>query len=168
MQERTGIVNLQGNPVTLLGPALKVGDKAPPFTLLDGGLKPVTLQDFAGKKKLFSVVPSLDTPVCELQTRRFHQEAAALPGNVAVLTVSMDLPFAQTRFCTTHGINNIKVGSDFQEASFGLAYGVLIKEVRLLARSIFVVDESDTIRYMEIVPEVSQHPNYDAALAAVR
>lgn len=168
MQERTGIVTLQGNPVTLLGPALKVGDKAPAFTLLDGNLQPVKLSDFSGKRKLISVVPSLDTPVCELQTKRFHQEAAALPGAVAVVTVSMDLPFAQARFCSTHGITNIKVASDFQDASFGLAYGVLIKEVRLLARSIFVLDENDKIRYLEIVPEVAQHPDYDAALAAVK
>jgi thiol peroxidase len=154
--------------MTLLGPALKAGDKAPAFTLLDGGLQPVRLSDFAGKTKLISVVPSLDTPVCELQTIRFHQEAAKLPDSVAVLTVSMDLPFAQSRFCTTHGIDKIKVVSDFQDASFGLAYGVLLKELRLLARSIFVVDANDAIRYVQIVPEVGEHPNYDAALAAAR
>ncbi|MEW6487210.1 MAG: thiol peroxidase [Thermodesulfobacteriota bacterium] len=168
MQERKGIVTLKGNPMTLLGPALGPGDRAPAFTVVDGGLAPVSLADFAGKRKLISVVPSLDTPICELQTKRFHEEAAKLPEEVAVLTVSMDLPFAQTRFCTTHGIQKIRVLSDYRDAAFGLAYGVLIKEVRLLARSIFVVDAQDAIRYVQIVPEISSHPDYDAALAAVR
>lgn len=168
MQERTGIVTLHGNPMTLLGPALKVGDSAPDFTLLDGALKPVTLKGFAGKVKLLSVVPSLDTPICELQTKRFHAEAAKLPANVEVLTVSMDLPFAQSRFCTTHGIEKIRVLSDFHDANFGLAYGLLIKEVRLLARAIFVVDAADRIKYLQVVPEVGEHPDYDAALAAAR
>ena len=168
MTERKGVVTLQGNPMTLLGPTLRVGDPAPGFTVVDGKLAPVTLQDFAGKKKLISVVPSLDTPICELQTKRFHEEAARLPGGVAVLTVSMDLPFAQNRFCTTHGIDKIRVLSDYQSASFGMAYGVLIKEVRLLARAIFVVDAKDVIRYLQVVPEVGTHPDYDAALKAVR
>lgn len=168
MQERPGVITLKGNPVTLLGPALKVGDKAPGFKLLDGALQPVSLGDFAGKTKLVSVVPSLDTPICELQTIRFHQEAAKLPDDVAVLTVSMDLPFAQARFCSTHGIDKIKVVSDFQDGSFGAGYGVLIKEVRLLARAIFVVGKDDVVRYVEVVPEVATHPNYDAALAAAR
>ena len=168
MQERTGLVTLMGNPVTLLGPALSIGQRAPEFTVHDGSLKPVRLGDFAGKVKLLSVVPSLDTPVCELQTKRFHAEAAKLPAGVAILTLSMDLPFAQSRFCTTHGIEKIRVLSDFQDASFGLAYGLLIKEVRLLARAILVLGADDVIRYQEIVPEVSNHPDYDAALAAVR
>lgn len=168
MQERPGIVTLMGNPVTLLGPALGVGDAAPGFTVLDGGLQPVTLADFAGKTKLISAVPSLDTPVCELQTVRFHQEAANLPDSVAVLTVSMDLPFAQGRFCSTHSIDKIRVLSDHRDAAFGLAYGVLIKEARLLARSVFVVGPDDAVRYVQIVPEVSQHPDYDAVLAQVR
>lgn len=168
MQERTGIVTLKGNPMTLLGPALKAGDRAPDFTVADGSLGLVRLKDFAGKKKLISVVPSLDTPICELQTKRFHEEAARLPAGVAVLTVSMDLPFAQSRFCTTHGIDKIRVLSDYKDASFGLAYGVLIKEVRLLARSIFVLDAADVIRHLQIVSEVANHPDYDAALSAVR
>ena len=167
MEKRTGIVTLRGNPVTLLGPEKKVGDRAPDFTLLDGSLQPVRLADFAGKTKLISVVPSLDTPICELQTKRFHEEAGRLPDTVAVLTVSMDLPFAQKRFCTTHGIERLRVLSDHRDAAFGLAYGVLIEEVRLLTRSIFVVDPADTIRYVEIVPEVSAHPDYAAALAAL-
>lgn len=168
MQERTGIVTLRGNPMTLLGPQLKVGDRAPEFSVVDGGLQPVHLADFRGKTKLISVVPSLDTPICELQTQRFHAEAAKLPADVAVLTISMDLPFAQTRFCSTHGIEKIRVLSDYRDASFGLAYGVLIKEVRLLARSIFVVGSDDVVRYQQIVPEVGSHPDYDAALAQVR
>jgi len=168
MTERKGVVTLQGNPMTLLGPALKAGDRAPAFSVVDGSLTPVGLQDFAGKRKLISVVPSLDTPICELQTKRFHAEAAKLPDEVAVLTVSMDLPFAQSRFCTTHGIDKIRILSDYQAASFGTAYGVLIKEVRLLARSIFVVDQKDVIRYVQIVPEVTEHPDYDAALTAIR
>jgi thiol peroxidase len=168
MQERTGLVTLKGNPMTLLGPALAVGDRGPDFTVLTGSLQPVRLSDFAGKTKLISVVPSLDTPICELQTKRFHTEAAKLPPNVEVLTISVDLPFAQTRFCTTHGIEKIHVLSDYRDASFGLAYGVLIMEVRLLARAIFVLGPDNVIRYLEIVPEVSSHPNYHAALAAVR
>jgi len=168
MTERKRIVTLKGNPMTLLGPALRVGDPAPPFTVVDGTLSPVSLADFAGKMKLISVVPSLDTPICELQTKRFHEEAAKLSAGVAVLTVSMDLPFAQSRFCTTHGIDKIRVLSDYQSGSFGLAYGVLIKEVRLLARSIFVADAKDAIRYLQIVPEVSEHPDYEAALKALR
>ncbi|GAB4260124.1 MAG: thiol peroxidase [Deferrisomatales bacterium] len=167
MQERPGVVTLKGNPVTLLGPELRPGDRAPDFTVVDGSLQPVRLGDFAGKVKLISVVPSLDTPICELQTKRFHEEAARLPDEVAVLTVSVDLPFAQSRFCTTHGIDKIRVLSDYKDTSFGLAYGVLIKEVRLLARAIFIVDADDAVRYVQLVPEVSQHPDYEAALAAL-
>jgi len=168
MEERQGIVTLKGNPMTLLGPALKVGDAAPAFTVVDGGLAPVQLADFRGKTKLISVVPSLDTPICELQTKRFHEEAAKLPDSVAVITISMDLPFAQSRFCTTHGVDGIRVLSDYRDGSFGLAYGVLIKEVSLLARAIFVVGADDRIRYVQIVPEVTTPPDYEAALGAVR
>jgi thiol peroxidase len=167
MQERTGVVTLRGNPVTLLGPQLRVGDRAPDFAVVDGSLHPVRLADFQGKTKLISVVPSLDTPICELQTQRFHEEAAKLPANVEVLTISVDLPFAQSRFCTTHGIQKIRVLSDYRDVAFGLAYGLLIKEVRLLARAIFVLGQDDVIRYLEIVPEVGSHPNYEAALAQV-
>ncbi len=167
MQERSGVVTLSGNPFTLLGPELGPGDPAPAFTVVNQDLAPVTLADSAGKTRLISVVPSLDTPICELQTKRFHEEAARLPESVAVLTISMDLPFAQQRFCTTHGIDRIQVLSDYRDASFGAAYGVLIKELRLLARSIFVVDPDDVIRYVQIVPEVTDHPDYGAALRAV-
>ncbi|MBI5443065.1 MAG: thiol peroxidase [Deltaproteobacteria bacterium] len=168
MQERAGIVTMRGNPVTLLGPALKPGDRAPDFMLLDGSLKPVRLADFAGRTKLISVVPSLDTPVCELQTKRFQEEAAKLPPGVDVLTVSMDLPFAQSRFCSAHGTDRIRVLSDFNDASFGRAYGVLLKELRLLARALFVAGPDDVLRHVEIVPEIGNHPDYEAALARVR
>ena len=168
MEERSGVVTFQGNPLTLLGPEIRPGDSAPGFTVLDAGLNPVTLKDFRGKAKLIASVPSLDTPVCELETKRFHEEAARLPDTVAILVISMDLPFAQGRFCSTHGIERIRVLSDHRHASFGLAYGVLIKELRLLTRAVFVVDPEDRVRYVEIVPEVTEHPDYRAALQAVR
>jgi thiol peroxidase len=168
MEERAGLVTLKGHPVTLLGPPLRPGDRAPDFTVLDGALKPVRLSDFAGRTKLISVVPSLDTPVCELQTQRFQAEAAKLPPGVDILTVSMDLPFAQSRFCSAHGTDRIRVLSDFNEASFGRAYGVLLKELRLLARALFVVGPDDVIRHVEIVQEIGEHPDYEAALAKLR
>jgi thioredoxin-dependent peroxiredoxin len=163
--ERKGMVTFLGNPLTLTGNALKVGDKAPEFTVLDKELKEVKLAHFAGKAKIISVTPSLDTPVCDLQARRFNEEAQALAGSVAVLNMSMDLPFAIARFCGAADIDAVSTLSDHREASFGTAYGVLIKELRLLARAIFVIDKADTIRYLEIVPEISSHPDYDRALA---
>jgi thiol peroxidase len=165
--ERAGLVKIHGNPLTLIGPELKKGDKAPDFTVLDGDLKEVHLKDFSDKIKLISVTPSLDTPVCDMQARRFNQEAAKLPDSVAVLNISMDLPFAISRFCTTAGIDKVKAYSDHRNASFGNAYGVLIKELRLLARSIFILDKDNVIRYVEIVPEVTSHPDYDKALKEV-
>ena len=165
-QERRGAATFKGNPLTLIGPELKKGDKAPNFQLLASDLSTVSLETFKGKTKLISVVPSLDTPVCDAQTRRFNEEMSKLP-NVATFTVSMDLPFAQKRFCSTAGLN-IPTYSDFNAASFGQAYGVLIKELRLLARAIFVVGSDDKIKYIEIVPEVTNHPNYDAALKVAR
>lgn len=163
--ERKGMVTLFGNPLTLTGNALKVGDKAPDFTALDKDLKEVKLSDFSGKVKIISVTPSLDTPVCDLQARHFNEEAQALAGSVAVLNLSMDLPFAIARFCGAAGIDAVTTLSDHREAAFGTGYGVLIKELRLLARAIFVLDTSDTIRYVEIVPEISNQPDYDKALA---
>ena len=168
MEERRGVVTMKGNPLTLIGPDLKEGDKAPQFTVLDSELKQVSLSDFAGKIKIISVTPSLDTPVCDLQLRRFNHEAANLPKDVVVLNISMDLPFAISRFCTTASIENAKALSDHLDSSFGTAYGVLIKELRLLARSIFIVDKSDVIRYKEQVREQSSHPDYDRALNALR
>ena len=168
MQERPGIITFKGNPMTLLGPALAVGDKAPAFTAVDTGLAPVSLADFAGKLKIISAVPSLDTPVCDTETRRFNQEAATLPDNVVLLTVSLDLPFAQKRWCGAAGIDKVKTLSDYRDRSFGLAYGVVIKELMLLSRSIFVIDATDTIRYVQHVPEVTSEPDYGAVLAAAK
>jgi len=165
--ERKGIVTIKGSPLTLLGTELKAGGKSPDFIVLDGDLKEVSLKDFSGKIKLISVTPSLDTSVCDMQARRFNQEAAKLPDSVVVLNISMDLPFAISRFCTTAGIDKVKAYSDHREASFGSAYGVLIKELRLLARSIFVLDKDNIIRYVEIVPEVTSYPDYDKALQEV-
>ena len=166
--ERRNVVTMKGNPVTLVGPELKPGDKAPDFTVLANDLSPVTLADSAGKVRLISVVPSLDTPVCDQQTRRFNEEAARLGDKVAILTVSMDLPFAQKRWCGAAGIDRVKTVSDHRDASFGTAYGVLIKELRLLARAVFVVDAAGRIAYVQIVPEATSHPDYTAALAATR
>jgi len=167
-QERSGAVTFKGNPLTLIGAEIKVGSQAPDFQVLAGDLSPVTLDTFKGKTKLISVVPSLDTPVCDQQTRRFNEEAGKMPGDIAVVTVSMDLPFAQGRFCSTAGINKVKVVSDHKDASFGLAYGVLIKELRLLTRAIFVVDANNKVQYTEYVTEVTNHPNYEAALGALK
>jgi thioredoxin-dependent peroxiredoxin len=168
MEERRGVITFKGNPVTLLGPEIRVGDKAPDFRVVDGGLAPVTLGSFQGKVKVISAVPSLDTPVCDLETRRFNQEAAKLPENVAVLTVSLDLPFAQKRWCAAAGVDKVKVLSDYQDRSFAHAYGVLIKELKLLSRSIFVVDANDVVRYIQHVNEVSKEPEYGPVLDAVK
>ena len=168
MSERTGIISFKGNPMTLLGPELKTGDKAPDFLVVDNGLAPVTLASSAGKIRIISAVPSLDTPVCDTETRRFNQEAATLPENVVVLTVSLDLPFAQKRWCGAAGIDRVTTLSDYRERSFGNAYGVVIKELVLLARAIFVIDAGDTIRYIQIVPEVTTEPDYAAVIAAVK
>ncbi len=167
MNERKNIITMKGNPLTLMGPDINVGDRAPDFTVLDGELNPVSLNDYRGKIKVISVTPSLDTPVCDLQARRFNHEAASLPQDVVVLNISMDLPFAISRFCTAAGIERVKGLSDHREASFGAAYGVLIKELRLLARSIFILDKDNIVRYKEIVQEQSQHPDYDKALSAL-
>jgi len=166
--ERTGVITFKGNPFTLLGPELKIGDKAPDFKVVDNSLAPVSLASYSGKIKVISAVPSLDTPVCDTETRRFNQEAAGFPANVAVLTVSLDLPFAQKRWCGAAGIERVTTLSDYQERSFADAYGVLIKELKLLARAIFIIDANDTIRYMQIVPEVTTEPDYAAVTAAVK
>ncbi len=165
-QERTGIVTFRGQPVTLLGPELKTGQKAPDFRVLANDLSEVTLADSAGKVRLISVVPSLDTGVCDRQTRRFNEEATKFP-EVEVLTISMDLPFAQARWCGAAGVERVKTLSDHREASFGLAYGLLIKELRLLTRAVVIVDQDDVVRYVQIVPEVGTDPDYEAALAAL-
>lgn len=164
-QERQGVITFKGNPLTLVGPDVKVGDKAPDFTVLGNDLSPVTLASSQGKTRLIVSVPSLDTPVCDLEVRRFNQEAAKL-SNVEVLVVSMDLPFAQSRWCGAAGASSVKSVSDHRDASFGRNYGVLVKELRLDARAIFVVDPNNTVIYKEIVAEMTQEPNYDAALQA--
>ncbi len=168
MTERAAAITLKGNPMTLLGDALKVGDKAPAFTLKAIDMADKTLADFAGKVKILSVVPSLDTPVCDTETRRFNEEAGKLGGNVVVLTVSVDLPMAQKRWCGAAGVNNVVCLSDFKDHSFGKAYGVRIKEIGLLARQVMVIDKNDVIQYVQLVPEVAQEPDYAAALAAAK
>ena len=167
MQERKGAVTLRGNPMTLLGPELKPGDKAPDFKVIGNDMKPVTLADTAGKVRIIASVPSLDTPVCDMETKRFNEEVTKLPG-VEILTISMDLPMAQSRWCGAAGVKNVRTLSDYRERNFGPAYGVLIPDIQLDARAVFVLDKDNTIRYVEYVKEVSEHPNYDAALAAAR
>lgn len=166
--ERSNTATFKGNPITLIGPELKVGDKAPDFKLNKDLLTEVSLADFKGKIKLISVVPSLDTGVCDAQTKRFNEEAANLGDNVVVLTVSVDLPFAQSRWCGANNVDRVVTLSDYKTNHFGEAYGVLIKEFRLNMRSIFVVDENDTIRYVEYVKEMTDHPDYEKALEAVK
>jgi thioredoxin-dependent peroxiredoxin len=164
-QTRPGIVTFKGNPLTLVGADLKVGDKAPDFSLVANDMSEVTLSSSAGKTRLIVAVPSLDTPVCDMESRRFNQEASKIP-NVKVLVVSMDLPFAQQRWCAAHGIENVQTVSDYKGGHFGMDYGVLIKELHLEARAIFVINANNQITYKEIVPEVTQEPNYEAALKA--
>ena len=161
-------VTFKNGPVTLIGNEVKVGDQAPDFKVLANDLSEVTLKDSEGKIRLFSVVPSLETGVCDKQTRTFNEAAANLGENVVIYTVSMDLPFAQKRWCGAAGIDNVVTVSDHRDASFGEAYGVHMKELRLLARSIFVVDETGKVTYVEYVPEGTDHPNYDAAIEAVK
>jgi len=168
MSERKGIVTVFGNAMTLLGNAVTVGQKAPDFVALDNDLNPKTPADYAGKVLIIAAVPSLDTPVCDVETRRFNSEASKLGEGVHILTISMDLPFAQKRWCAAAGIDRITTLSDHRDASFGINFGVLIKELRLLARAVFVVGKDGTVKYMEIVPEATHEPNYDAALAAAK
>jgi thiol peroxidase len=165
--ERPGATTLRGNPFTLVGPELKAGDSAPDFELVSDSLQPVNLEKTGSDVRIFSVVPSLDTPVCDAQTKRFNEEAAQLPG-VQIYNVSMDLPFAQKRWCGTFGVDKVKMLSDHKAGSFGEHYGTLIKELRIESRAIFVVDRENKIRYVEYVKEVADHPNYESALAAAR
>ncbi|KFZ41798.1 thiol peroxidase [Anoxybacillus flavithermus] len=160
-------VTFKGNPVTLIGNEVKVGDAAPNFTVLANDLSPVTLDDTKGFVRLISVVPSIDTGVCDAQTRRFNEEAGSIEG-VKVLTISVDLPFAQKRWCAANGLENVVTLSDHRDVSFGQAYGVLIQELRLLARAVFVVDRNDRVTYVEYVSEATNHPNYEAAIEAAK
>jgi thiol peroxidase len=168
MEERTGLVTMKGKPVTLIGPAIKVGQKAPDFEVTANDLSPVKFSSFAGKVCIIASVPSLDTSVCDLETRKFNEKAAQLGSDVVVLTISMDLPFAQKRWCGAAGIKNVQTLSDYRDASFGRAYGVLIKDLRLLARAVFVVDKKGVVRYLQIVPEIATEPDYDAVLNVVK
>lgn len=165
--ERANVVTLKGNPLTLIGPEVKPGDKAPDFVATGKDLNDLTLADTRGQVRVFSVVPSLDTPVCDTQTRRFNKEAASLKG-ISIYTVSMDLPFAQNRWCAAAGVDKLTMVSDHKHASFGQNYGTLIKELRLDCRAIFVVDAQGIVRHAEYVKEVGEHPDYEAALAVVR
>ncbi|MGA3029046.1 MAG: thiol peroxidase [Bryobacteraceae bacterium] len=165
--ERSGATTLRGNPMTLIGPELRAGDAAPDFDVVNDSLQRVTLETTGNKVRVFSVVPSLDTPVCDAQTKRFNEEAARLSG-VDIYTVSMDLPFAQKRWCGAFGIDNVRMLSDHRNGSFGEHYGTLIKELRIESRAIFVVDGENKLRHVEYVKEVADFPNYEAALAAAR
>lgn len=167
-EERKGAVTMRGNPMTLIGPEIKVGQQAPNFQAVGKGMAPASLDQFKGKVKIISAVPSLDTPVCDAETRRFNEEAARLPGDVQILTVSMDLPFAQARWCGAAGADKVTTISDYQRRDFGEQYGALIKELCLLARAVFVVDKNDKVTYAEYVKEIASHPNYEAILEAAR
>ena len=168
MQERKGIITMKGNPLTLTGSEVKAGQKAPDFTVAGNDLTPVTLSSYAGKVVVLSSVPSLDTGVCDTMTRRFNEEAGRLGKDVAVLTISMDLPFAQKRWCGAAGVEHVTTLSDYQTADFGTKYGLLIKELRLLARAVLVVDKSGVVRYLQIVPEIATEPDYEAAIKSVK
>src|SRR5436305_2732691 len=165
--ERPGATTLRGNPKTLIGPELKPGDTAPDFNVVDNSLNPVTLSDTGNKVRIISVVPSLDTPVCDAQTKKFNEEVANLPG-VDILTISMDLPFAQKRWCGAFGVDKVKMLSDHKDGSFGSQYGTLIKELRIESRAIFVLDQKNKILHAEYVKEVADFPNYESALSAAR
>ena len=166
--ERKDVVTVEGNPLTLIGEELKVGQKAPEFRVLDGDLNEVVSDKFKGKIKLIASVPSLDTPICDLQIKRFNDEASQVSKDVVIIFVSADLPFAQKRFCKAYDIKKVKTLSDYRDGDFGEKYGVLIKELKLLSRAIFIVDKEDNIRYVEYVNELTQHPDYDSALEALK
>ena len=166
MNERSGLITMKGNPLTLLGKEIKVGDIAPDVTLVANDLSEVKLSSFRGKKVILSVVPSLDTPVCDKQTKRFNQEASKL-GDTAIVTVSKDLPFAQRRWCGAAGASAVVTLSDFR-SDFGEKYGMLIKGLGLLARAIFVLDENGKVTYTQLVKEVAAEPNYEEVLKAVK
>ena len=168
MEERRDIITMKGQPLTLLGKGLKVGEPAPDFEALTNDLSPIKLSSFRGKICIISSVPSLDTSVCDMMTRRFNEEAGSLGDDVVVLTISMDLPFAQSRWCGAAGVKNVQTLSDHRDASFGNAFGVLIKELRLLARAVFVVDKEGIVRYVQIVNELTNEPDYEAVLQAVK
>jgi thiol peroxidase len=168
MKERTGLVTFQGNPLTLVGDKVAVGQPAPDVELLASDLSPVKISSFKGKVCLIASVPSLDTPVCDTETRKFNEAASQLGAEAVVLTVSVDLPFAQARWCGAAGVGTVKTLSDHRDVAFGTAYGMLLKELRLLARAVFVLDKDGVVRYHELVNEITNEPDYDAALKAAR
>jgi len=167
---RSDAITFKGTPMTLLGEELKAGMPAPEFLIhyFEGGLKSITLADLKGKPSIVSVVPSLDTGVCQLQTKRFNSELSDMGDKINALTVSRDLPFAMNRFCGAEGIKSMKVGSDYQTGNFGLSYGLMIDELKLLARAVYVLDSNGKVVYGQIVPEVAQEPDYAPALAALK
>jgi thiol peroxidase len=167
MTERRGGVTFKGQPMTLIGNQLNAGGEARPFTLTGNDLADVTYKTYQGKVLVISVVPSLDTPVCAMQTRTFNSKATGLAKDVVILTVSMDLPFAQKRFCGAEGIERVVTASDYKYHTFGETYGVLIKELGLLTRAVFVIDRKGKVVHAEYVPEMTNEPNYDAAMKAV-
>ncbi|MBI1883830.1 MAG: thiol peroxidase [Chlamydiae bacterium] len=167
-QERKGAVTFKGNPLTLVGPELKVGAQAPEFQLLANDLSVVNLASSKGKTRLFNVVPSLDTPVCDLQTKRFNEEAGRFPSQIQVYTVSCDLPFAQARWCGQAKADRIKFLSDHRDLSFGQAYGLWIKELRLLTRAVVIVDANDKVSYIQVVKEVTNQPDYEDVLNSLK
>ncbi|MFL2630728.1 MAG: thiol peroxidase [Thermodesulfobacteriota bacterium] len=166
--EREAAVTLKGNPITLVGSELKVGDKAPDFTCDQGLVPSVSLSDMGDSVKVFNVVLSVDTPVCDAQTRRFNEEAANISGNLKIFTVSADLPFAQKRFCGAAGIERVENISDYKDNSFGEAFGILIKDKGLLARAVFVLDKDNIVKYVEYVSEIASEPDFDSALAVIK
>jgi thiol peroxidase len=168
MRERQGMITIHGNPLTLVGEEITIGMPAPDCELLDNDLNPVKISSFRGKVVIISAVPSLDTPVCDIETRRFNDEAAMLGPDVQILTVSMDLPFAQKRWCGAAVVDKLKTLSDHRQAEFGQAYGVLIKELRLLARAVFIVDAAGMVQYAQLVKEVASEPNYEEVMQALK
>ena len=167
---RTSAITFKGNPMTLAGEAVEVGKPAPPFTVhyFEGGFKALTLQDLLGKPSIISVVPSLDTPVCQTQTKQFNEKLGSLGDRINAVTISLDLPFAQNRFCGAESITNIRSASDYREREFGHNWGMLIEELKIHARGVFVLDKDGKVVYAETVPEVTREPNYDQALSALQ
>ncbi len=168
MKERAGLVTMRGNPLTLVGNEVKIGEAAPDFVAIDPNLTPIKLSSYRNKTCIISSVPSLDTPVCDMETRKFNEEASKWGDKMQILTISMDLPFAQKRWCGAAGVNKIQTLSDHRDAQFGLAYGVLIKELRLLARAVFMVDQKGVLQYMQLVKEIASEPNYEEIWSALK
>ena len=168
MNERKDQITMKGNPLTLLGEPLQIGQKAPDFEVQANDLSAVKSGELNGKVSIICSVPSLDTSVCDTETRKFNEQAAKLSNDIAIWTISMDLPFAQKRWCGAAGVEAVKTLSDHRDASFGRAFGVLIKELRLLARAVFVLDKQGVIKYTQLVKEVANEPDYDAALKAAK